>query len=135
MFLPGNGLYIDLDGSTGQAGTMETKLSFGPGTYNLSFDLVGNQRGATPQPVTVSMALGAYSEVFTIPADAPFTTYQRTVVVSSPGTLSFSSAGGSYVGTLLDNVQLEAVPEPAFYQLAGLLALGGLGALRLRKRA
>jgi len=35
----------------------------------------------------------------------------------------------------MDDVTYHAVPEPAFYQLGALLALGGLGALRLRKRA
>lgn len=29
----------------------------------------------------------------------------------------------------------QAVPEPAFYQLGALLALGGLGVLRLRRRS
>jgi len=37
----------------------------------------------------------------------------------------------------VDNVDLDLVPvpEPAFYQLGGLLALGALGLLRLRRRA
>jgi hypothetical protein len=29
----------------------------------------------------------------------------------------------------------DAVPEPAFYQMAGLLALGGLGVFRMRRRS
>jgi len=31
-------------------------------------------------------------------------------------------------------VEINAVPEPAFYQLAGLLGLGGIGLLRFRKK-
>jgi len=45
--------------------------------------------------------------------------------------------GGPYNGSAwIDDVRVtaNAVPEPAFLQLAGLLALGGIGALRLRKR-
>jgi hypothetical protein len=40
-----------------------------------------------------------------------------------------------WYGDLAFNMHFESVPEPAFYQMAGLLALGGLGALRMRRRA
>ena len=46
-FLPGNGRYVDMDGSTNQAGRLESKASFtiNPGdSYLLTFDLAGNQR-------------------------------------------------------------------------------------------
>jgi hypothetical protein len=50
-FFPGNGHYVDLDGSTGDghnpAGQLTSVLSFGPGSYTLSFSLGGNHRGAT----------------------------------------------------------------------------------------
>ena len=43
-FYPGNGRYVDLDGSTGAAGTLRTIMNFAPGTYAVSFDLGGNAR-------------------------------------------------------------------------------------------
>ena len=47
-FLPGNGLYVDLDGSTQNAGlTTADPIALGPGSYVLSFDLAGNQRGGS----------------------------------------------------------------------------------------
>ena len=42
---------------------------------------------------------------------------------------------GSKNHYIMDDVTYHAVPEPALCQLGALLALGGLGALRLRKRA
>src|ERR1035437_3141838 len=45
-FFKTNGLYLDMDGSTNAAGTIKsTQINFLPGTYNLTFDLAGNQRG------------------------------------------------------------------------------------------
>ena len=42
----GAGKCIDLDGSTGNAGTLtSTLLSLAAGNYTLSFDISGNQRG------------------------------------------------------------------------------------------
>lgn len=64
--LPGNGLYVDMDGSTGNAGKLTSVATFTltPGlTYTLSFDLAGNQRGGTGDAVTVQVAMGlAFSE-------------------------------------------------------------------------
>ena len=54
-FFPGNGLYVDLDGSTAHAGLMSADpLSLGAGDYTLSFDLAGSQRGDT-NVVTVNV--------------------------------------------------------------------------------
>ena len=55
-FYPGNGLYVDLDGSSSNAGVLTTKSLFAPGNYALSFKLGGSQRG-TPESVTVSLAV------------------------------------------------------------------------------
>jgi hypothetical protein len=54
-FYPGNGGYVDLDGSNWIAGTLETIQSFGPGTYTLTFDLSGNARGDVPKTTTVTL--------------------------------------------------------------------------------
>lgn len=116
--LPGNGLYLDLDGSTFQAGLLSSKLTFAPGTYVVQFDLAGSQRG-TPENVTVT--LGSFSESFHRESSDPFTTVTRTVTTTSAGSLSFQNDGGDNVGALLDNVSVStsAVPEPASLALVG----------------
>ena len=56
-FFPGNGGYVDLDGSTGQVGTLQTATSFAAGTYTLSFDLGGNARVTAPRLQTLRSAI------------------------------------------------------------------------------
>ena len=45
--LPQNGLYLDMDGSTNEAGAIETKETFPlePGEYILQFQVCGNPGG------------------------------------------------------------------------------------------
>ena len=47
---PGNGNYVDLDGTTGNgndpAGVLQSNATFAAGQYTLTFDLAGNARGA-----------------------------------------------------------------------------------------
>jgi hypothetical protein len=45
---PESGNCLDMDGSTGTAGQISrAMMSLAPGTYTLSFDLIGSQRGLT----------------------------------------------------------------------------------------
>ncbi len=129
-FFPGNGKYIDLDGSTGNAAVMQTLASFNllaGSTYTLSFDLGGSARWDGDNSVTVS--LGAFSETFTLASNAPLTSYSRQFSVASNMTssLMFDHAGSDNMGLILDNVALSApVPEPETWAmlLAGLALLG-----------
>jgi hypothetical protein len=125
--------YLDLDGTMSDAGKITTNMIFAPGDYVLSFDLSGNARGFPDDSVTVS--LGSYSETFTLPSSALFSTYVRNVSVLAPSQLMFDHAGGDNVGILLDNVAVHeanaAVPEPSAL-LYG-LALAPIG-LALRRR-
>jgi hypothetical protein len=130
-FLPGNGLYVDMDGSTGNAGVMTSSATFGPGSYVLTFDLAGNWRNGETETVRVSY--GATFTDFSLPQFAPFTPFSIPFVAAAPFQLSFEGFGGDNIGMLLDDVQLEqldAIPEPGTLMLLG----SGLSALVLRRR-
>ena len=140
---------VDMEGSGN--GSLTTKVAFdlAPGGVTIQFDLAGDQRGRNNNTVTASLVstLGAvlFSEVFSLAADADFTTFTRTLTLAeaTSARLRFLSGGpADSMGMLLDNVVFTAgtavatpVPEPSTVLLlgGGFALMGSL--VRRRRRA
>jgi hypothetical protein len=107
--------YLDLDGSTGNAGTITTIQEFdlGPGTYKLSFALAGNHRNGAGEQVTLLVGNGTTlvpATVFSRDQNDPFSVSEVTFSGGAAGTkgrIIFDHAGGDNIGLLLDFVKLE----------------------------
>jgi hypothetical protein len=129
------GRCVDLDGSTGTPGTLSKSFASVAGTtYNLIFDMSGNQLGYAPDSVTVNF--GTASQVINLVSSAPWANYQLSfsALTSGPFTLSFKNGGGDNVGAMLDNVTVTAVPEPESFALM-LVGLGMMGSILRRRTA
>ena len=124
-FYPGNGLYIDLDGSTNQPGQLTSHLTFAPGSYVLTFDLGGNARGDVNK--TTDITLGNFSTSLTLASASPYQLYTYTFTTTG-GNLVFTDlpGGDQDIGNILDNVTVSSTPLPSTWTMliAGLVGLG-----------
>jgi hypothetical protein len=93
----------------------------------LIVDVVGKLNGSS-----------VYNSSFTINTSGPMFADFGGVLVDDVTFTSYGGTAHGYNGEgahfAMDNLTIDSIPEPAFYQLGALLVLGGLGTLRLPKR-
>lgn len=136
----GHGRFVDLDGSSFDAGILSHELDLLAGTtYTLAFELAGKHRLLGGASDTVTVNFGSAQLSATLGANAGWAGYslQFTPTQSQRYSFSFANAGGDNYGALLDNVSVSAsVPEPQSYALmgTGLLAMLWVSRRRLARR-
>ena len=134
-FFPGNGGYVDLDGSTGMPGTLQTVSSFAAGNYTLTFDLGGNARNDGSK--TTVITLGSFATSITLASADPYQLYTFSFLTTG-GQLSFAdlAGGNNNIGNILDNVSLStaAVPESSTWAML-ILGFFSVGFLAYRKKS
>jgi hypothetical protein len=135
-FYPGNGGYVDLNGSNGVPGSLQTLMTFASGSYTLSFDLGGNARGDVDKTTTIT--LGDFSQSITLGSNGALQPYTYTFTTTG-GVLDFAdlAGGNGNIGNILDNVTLtsgltSAVPEPSTWAMM-ILGFFGVGFLAYRR--
>ncbi|HEY5381615.1 MAG TPA: PEP-CTERM sorting domain-containing protein [Acidobacteriaceae bacterium] len=131
---PASGNCVDMSGTSGNsAGNLEltTSLNLAPGTYLLSFDLLGSDRGSD---TSTQVLFGSYNTTFDLASDditSGVVTNALVTVTGGPTQLQFIDLGANdNVGAVLDNITIASTPEPGSLLLLATGLLGTAGMLR-----
>lgn len=135
----GNGLYVDLAGTTGQFGALTTNTVYGPGTYLVTIGLGGTIYAGVSDGAILSWNTGSiewdlsgldtasYSFLVTLTSASAFT-------VADAGKSGNANIGATLFGLSIDPAPGETVvPEPLTLSLMGAGLLGAFGLRRKRK--
>lgn len=145
-FYPGNGNYLDLDGSTLQLGTISSSgPAFAAGHYSLSFDFGAYTYGGQYGTESLVVSLGDFSVTLpplvdsSLTPGAPLQHYVLDITTTIAGNLSFAAYnggnGGTNVGPILDNVTLASgVPEASTWAMM-ILGFMGVGFMAYRRKS
>ena len=134
----GNGLYVDLAGSTGAFGAVKTNTTYAAGSYLVTLGLGGTIYNGITDGAMVSWGTG--SADFILPGLAA-STYTFQVTLSSPTQFTIADdglSGNANIGATLFGLSVEPAnsqipaPEPLTLSLFG---AGLLGAGVMRRRA
>ena len=128
---------VDLDGSTGSgftpAGSLQSNDSLAAGTYQVSFYLAGNLRGAPAQTTNVTVGNQLIAAIGPVPNNQQYQLYSF-IFSTTGGQLSFTDTGPSdQQGDLLALVNVAAVPEPSTWAMM-VLGFLGVGLMAYRRR-
>jgi hypothetical protein len=127
---------VDMDGTTGSgnvpSGILQSNASLSTGDYTVTFWLSGNQRGAPP--VSLSVTIGSETQTFgPLASSAPWT-FETLHFTGVSGPLFFIGSGPSdQQGDLIGDVSvLTGIPEASTCMMTG-LGFAGLGFAAFRK--
>jgi hypothetical protein len=139
-FYPGNGLYVDICGSSAACGVLTTKTTFAAGNYTITLNLGGNARTGNSDTTTVSFGTNTTSFMLSPTQQA---TEVWNVSLSGPGQLSIGDTGldGPHIGNILFSVEVDSVgatvtssvPEPSTWAMM-ILGFAGVGFMAYRRR-
>ena len=108
--LPGFGVYIDVDGSCDEAGTMESKQTFdlAVGNYTLEFLMAGNSQAPGVDTLDVSVGT-SLSGRFILDWEEPLELrgMDFTVSEATTGKIRLEHLGGDEQGILIDAIRLR----------------------------
>lgn len=115
---PNGGACIDMDGTTSDAGRLQSEASFAllrGVRYNLTFNYIWNSHNQQ-NPNTMTFGVGNFREIMTIDETRPSAPQPyRTWTLSfdgdgSTGAIFFDHQGGDEGGIVIDNVRLSVAP-------------------------
>jgi hypothetical protein len=144
-FYPGNGNYVDLDGSKMLLGTIGS-TTFAPGSYHLTFDVGSYTYNHQYITEDIKVSLGNANVTFTPSVDSSVTpgpfehvTVDFTNIGAGPLTFEainpFNPGQGTNVGPILDNVVLASpVPEASTWAML-ILGFFGVGFMAYRRKS
>ena len=133
---PGNGLYIDMAGSTGQYGALTTNQIFSAGAYNVTLQVGGPIYAGISDGLEVMCNCTVATHSTGDVAGLSVQTFSFNVILLANGTFSIADLGDSgnpNIGATLLSVDITPVPEPATIALIG-VGLLGAGALGRRRK-